>query len=272
MRGTGLTESEKWIEESVQYIRRHAPRAPHIGVILGSGLGDFAESIKTRTEISTHDIPHYPRSTVEGHKGKLVFTSLSGKDLLLLQGRVHFYESDSLATVLYPIRVAHSLGVRTLIVTNAAGAVNRSFLAGDLMIITDHLNLTNAHPIAAGDQQNRDYSPYSNHLIQKAISAAERSGILVRSGVYAGLKGPSYETAAEIEMISRMGGDAVGMSTVLEVSLASQLGMEVLGISCITNLGTGISPARLSHSEVTEVGNRVKETFARLVSSTIALI
>ena len=263
---------EDLVGESAAYIRRHAPSAPTLGIILGSGLGEFVETIPDRTEIDTHDIPHYPRSTVEGHKGRLVFTTLGGKDLVAFQGRVHFYECNSLETVLYPIRVAHQLGIRTLIVTNAAGGVNRSFSAGDLMIITDHLNLTNLSPGRVQTRETAYHPPYANRFIQKALTAATEGGILVKSGVYVGLRGPSYETAGEIEMISRIGGDAVGMSTVLEVILAAGLGMEVLGISCITNLATGIGINKLSHAEVTEVGNRVKETFARLIASTISMV
>ena len=267
-----MTVTDNQIKESVEYIRRHAPRAPRIGIILGSGLGDFVDSIQDRIEIRANDIPHYPRSTVEGHKGKLVFTSLAKRDLLAFQGRVHLYESGSPETVLYPIRVAYEIGVKVLIITNAAGAVNRSFSAGELMIITDHLNLTSERPTIQTKGKNQYYSPYSYRLIQKALAAGAETGIVLRSGVYAGLKGPSYETAVEIEMINRLGADAVGMSTVLEASLASELGMEVLGISCITNLGTGIGMNKLSHSEVTEVGNRVKKTFASLITCIISLI
>ncbi len=263
---------EGMVSDSVAYILRRAPRAPTIGIVLGSGLGDFVDDLKDRIEIPTKDIPHYPRSTVEGHKGLLVFASINGRQILAFQGRVHFYESNSIEAVLYPIRIAHLLGVKVILITNAAGAVNRSFAPGDLMVITDQMNLTNLHPTSNSHKERMGKPLYDSSLIKRALSIAEASGISVRSGVYVGLKGPSYETASEVEMIYRMGGDAVGMSTVLEVSLASQLGMDVLGISCITNLGTGIGANKLSHAEVTEVGNRVKKTFATLVSSAIAQI
>ncbi|MBX2992759.1 MAG: purine-nucleoside phosphorylase [Bacteroidetes bacterium] len=259
------------VEQSVAYIREHIALAPVIGIILGSGLGDFADALPERTVISTSAIPHYPISTIEGHKGRLVFAALNKKPILAFQGRTHFYESRSLETVLYPIRVAHALGIRTLIVTNAAGGINRTYNAGDLMILTDQINLTLKpwSPPHSASYKGVGGSVYSSNLIRKAEEAASANGISVRKGVYAGLKGPTYETAAEVEMLSRIGADAVGMSTVFEASLASSMGMEVLGISCITNLATGIGTSKLSHAEVTEVGNRVKKVFSTLVAATI---
>lgn len=262
----------KQIKESVAYVKDHARLSPTIGVILGSGLGDFVDELPDRTTISTSDIPHYPLSTVEGHKGKLVFALLGKKLILAFQGRTHFYESNTLDTVLYPVRLAHELGIKSLIVTNAAGGLNRTFRNGDLMILTDQINFTFQRVLDLPARGERSAVTYSADLIDKAERAAAANGIVVRKGVYVGLKGPSYETAAEVEMCARLGGDAVGMSTVFEASLASSLGMEVLGISCVTNLATGISPTKLNHAEVTEVGNRVKKTFARLLSSTIELM
>ncbi len=277
--------NELHVRESVEYIREHcrlapmglaplglAPMglAPRIAVILGSGLGDFADNLPNRTAISTSDIPHYPVSAVEGHKGCLAFATLNNKPILAFQGRLHFYESNSLDAVLYPIHVAQKLGIKNLIITNAAGGLNRTFLPGDLMIITDQLNMTLQR--LPGFSTKNPAPVYSPQLIAKAEEAARANAITVRKGVYVGLKGPSYETASEVEMFYRMGGDAVGMSTVFETSLAASFGMEILGISCVTNLGTGISSTKLSHGEVTEVGNRVKKTFAMLVSSTIGLI
>jgi len=263
---------ENFVRESSDFVKSRIKTAPRIGIILGSGLGDFVDGLPNTISIDTKDIPHYPQSTVEGHKGRLVFVLHSGKPLLAFQGRVHFYESNSVDTVLHPIHVAHALGVKTLIVTNAAGGINRSFSPGDLMLITDQINLTNETPRFNIDKRLSSSELYSKQLAHKTLNIAEAKGIALKSGVYVGLKGPSYETAAEIEMIRRIGGDAVGMSTVLEVSCATQLGMEVLGISCITNLGTGIGKDKLSHAEVTEVGNRVKKTFATLVSSVIEVI
>ncbi|MER3523144.1 MAG: purine-nucleoside phosphorylase [Ignavibacteria bacterium] len=264
--------NDSYLTESVRFIRNQTSLAPRIAIILGSGLGDFADNLTERTAIATSDIPHYPQSTVEGHKGRLVFAVLDEKPILAFQGRIHFYESNDLEAVLYPIRVAHAIGVKTLIVTNAAGGINRTFNAGDLMVIRDHINFTLQRLHLVDDFAIRRREIYSRHLIEQAECAAASNSIVLRKGVYVGLKGPSYETAAEIEMLTRMGGDAVGMSTVFEASLAASLGMEVLGISCITNVAAGISSSKLSHAEVTEVGNRVKTKFATLVRSTIRLL
>lgn len=257
------------VSASVQFIREHTKLKPRVAIILGSGLGDFADSLPQRTTISTEDIPHYPRSSVEGHKGKLVFAALDGVPILAFQGRIHFYETNDLEPVLYPIYLAHDLGIELLIVTNAAGGINRTFNAGDLMIITDHINLTFARFVGNQAERSAARSIYTHSLITLAEDVAVANRIAVRRGVYVGLKGPSYETAAEIEMLRRLGADAVGMSTVFETSLAASLGMRVLGISCITNLATGISGNRLSHEEVTEVGRRVRQTFARLLTAII---
>ncbi len=259
------------IAESVRYIRSITGASPKTGIILGSGLGDFADAIQGALRIPTTDIPHYPKSTVQGHKGFLVFAKLDGTEILAFQGRKHFYESASLDTVLYPILVASELGIRSLLITNAAGGINRTFVPGDLMILADQINLAFQRPPAWFPPTNSS-QVYSSRLIGLAEKAAADNRILVRKGVYVGLKGPTYETASEIQMLTRLGGDAVGMSTVFEASLASRLGIEVLGISCITNLGTGISTTKLSHEEVTEVGNTVKHTFARLVAATIRMI
>lgn len=264
--------NERIVKESVAYIREHTTLSPAIAIILGSGLGDFADNLPNVASISTSDIPHYPLSTVEGHRGKLVFAHLAKKPILAFQGRIHFYESHNLETVLYPIRVAHELGIKTLIITNAAGGVNRTFTAGDLMILTDQINFTLERLTHFSRNSGVAHEIYSPSLIAKAEQAAAANSISVRKGVYVGLKGPSYETASEVEMLARLGADAVGMSTVFETSLASSLGMQILGISCVTNLGTGISTTKLDHAEVTEVGNQVKKRFARLISSTIELI
>jgi purine-nucleoside phosphorylase len=258
------------LTQSLEYIAEHTSVVPTIAIVLGSGLGDFADSMADRIALPTAEIPGYPLSTVEGHKGQLVFGSVKAKPLLAFQGRIHFYESGELDTVLYPIRVAKELGVRSIILTNAAGGLNRTFSPGDLMVITDHINFTFGR--LKGFSSSTARCVYSERLIRKAEEAAHSSAITIRKGVYVGLKGPSYETASEVEMLTRCGGDAVGMSTVFEASLASSLGMEVLGISCITNLGTGISSAKLSHAEVTDVGNRVKATFASLIADIISLM
>lgn len=265
------SDTQSNVDISVAYLREHITLKPEIALVLGSGLGDFADSVDGRTSIPSTDIPHYPRSTVEGHKGHLVFGIMKNKPLLAFQGRIHFYESNNLDTVLYPIRTAHALGVKTLIVTNAAGGVNRSFAPGDLMLITDQVNLT-FESRRFGSSNGSKISFYDPTLGEKAREAAQQWNIALKQGVYVGVKGPSYETAAEVEMIRRIGGDAVGMSTIFEVALASSLGMRVLGISCITNLATGIGNQKLSHAEVTEVGNRVKTTFGNLLKSIIEML
>jgi purine-nucleoside phosphorylase len=256
------------LRKAIDAIREHAPFTPEIALVLGSGLGGFTDGLDRQVVIPTTSVPGYPRSTVEGHKGELVFCTIEGRRLLVFRGRVHFYESGSVDALLFPIRVAAALGNRILIITNAAGGVNRTFTPGDLMLISDQINLT-GESAPQGTTASRSLDRYDQQLIRIAESTADRIGVRVVRGVYAGLKGPTYETAAEIEMIHRIGGDAVGMSTVLEVSMAASLGMRVLGISCITNKATGTSSAKLNHEEVTIVANQVKEQFSRLLVQVI---
>jgi purine-nucleoside phosphorylase len=253
---------------AVRIIREHAPFQPEIAIVLGSGLGGFTESLVCKAAIQTASLPGYPRSTVEGHKGELVFCAASGRNLLAFRGRVHFYESGDVPALLFPVRIAAALGVRTLIITNAAGGVNRTFVPGDLMLISDHINFMGVSCQDPGGSA-RTTTPYDPQLIRIAENTADRIGVRVVRGVYAGMNGPSYETAAEIEMVHRLGADAVGMSTVLEVALASSLGIRVLGISCITNKATGTGSAKLNHEEVTVVANQVREQFSRLLTHVI---
>ena len=255
--------------DSVRFLRSRLPAPPDIALVLGSGLGDFAESLPHRLIFPSGGIPSYPRSTVEGHKGQVVFASLSGRNLIAFQGRIHLYECNDLSMVLFPVVVAAELGAGTLIVTNAAGGINRQFSPGDLMLITDQIDLTFQATGIPGDRcGNRDL--FDPALAEHASRLAGARGLPLRRGVYAAVKGPSYETAAEVEMIHRLGGDAVGMSTVKEVALAAVLGMRVLGISCITNKATGIGSSKLNHEEVTEVANRVKMDFAVLLTDCIS--
>ena len=278
------------IKESVKFIRSKVKLRPKVGIILGSGLGDFAEHFSNKKIIPNDKIPHYPRSTVVGHHGKLIFGKLGRVVVLAFQGRVHLYETGNLETVLYPIHIAKKLGIKVLIVTNAAGAVNREFKAGDLMVLTDQINLTFENPLAnfhfskTRSQRGEDPAPragpmiaecvpwrllYDIKLQQLMLRVAKEKGLSLQRGVYCGIKGPSYETAAEIEMIRRIEGDAVGMSTVNEVTLAVALGMRVAAISCITNLATGIAHEKLSHADVTEVAATVKESVSRLLKEVI---
>ncbi len=284
----------KNIDESLRYIRAHVTARPHIAVVLGSGLGDFADTLHKTQSVETKNIPHYPRSTVIGHQGKLVFGNLERVPLLAFQGRVHFYETGTIETILYPIRIAHALGVKTLLVTNAAGGVSRKFKPGDLMLIEDQINLTFEKPgrglrfafwdLSCYDEprkknpsgkfaiNNPQFEIYDKSLQALILRTAKLTKTPLKSGVYMGVKGPSYETAAEIRMARDIGADAVGMSTVNEVSLAVTLGMRVAGISCITNLATGISKEKLSHAEVTEVANMAKKDFTALLQRVLKAI
>lgn len=264
------------LQESIAYLKSKISIKPKIAVVLGSGLGDFAKQIKNPITIPTSEIPHYPVSTVPGHAGKIIFGKLenSGRqsdELIIFQGRVHLYESNDVKKVVYPIKVAAELGVRQLIVTNAAGGINRNFDSGTLMFIRDYINLTGENPLIGMKMSDisRKNPSLSTSLLTKAKSIAVKNGISTKEGVYCWTKGPTYETAAEIRMMASMGADAVGMSTVPEIIVAHQFGIEILGISCITNMATGISPTKLSHEEVTETANRVKNDFTNLINEII---
>jgi len=265
-----MTQLEDKLRSSVDFIRGQLVSSSEIGLVLGSGLGDLLDALPVEAMIATADIPHYPRPSTEGHKGRLLVLKAGERRLLVFQGRTHFYEHNDIDAVLYPVHVAQRLGLKTLVVTNAAGGVNRTFRAGDIMVIVDQINLTAIPFTEEGVSSNRNASPYSNRLIEKTLALSASVGIPVRTGVYAGVKGPSYETAGEVEMIRRLGGDAVGMSTVLEVSFASRIGIEVLGISCISNLATGVGSSKLSHQEVTEVGKQMKQTLGALLTMLIS--
>ncbi|RCK76698.1 MAG: Purine nucleoside phosphorylase [Ignavibacteriae bacterium] len=262
-------DNKKKLIETIHFIRTKTNIKPKCAIILGSGLGDFAEYLENKDVIQNSDIPHYPKSTVVGHKGKLVFGFLNKKPILAFQGRIHYYETGDLNTILYPILVAHRLGIRKIILTNAAGGVNRNFHPGDLMLIKDHINLTfeTAYSVLQESKYSLKGYVYDKDLIKTAVDIADEKNIPLREGIYVGVKGPSYETASEIEMIRRIGGDAVGMSTVNEATLASLLGMKVIGISCITNYATGVTNLKLSHAEVTEVANKVKHRFSELIKA-----
>ncbi len=258
------------IEEAAEYLRRHLPGVPDTAIILGSGLGEFADTLEQKSAIATQDVPHYPLPTVPGHGGRLVAGRVAGTQVLVLQGRVHYYESGDLGSVLFPIRVLHALGTRTLLLTNAAGGINPQLEPGDLMVITGQLDMTGLR--LPGALQRGLHEPYNSALADLLVSVAEESSIPLKKGVYAGVKGPSYETASEIRMVRMSGGDAVGMSTVLEAAEGSHLGMRVAGISCITNKSTGLGPGRLDHREVTEVADRVKGVLVKLLSAFVAAL
>lgn len=263
------------LEEAKRYIEDKTTLNPEVGLILGSGLGVLADTLEERVTIPYGDIPHFPVSTVEGHAGELLIGMAGGRPVVMMSGRFHLYEGYSPDTVTFPVRVMKAMGVRQLLVTNSAGGINTRFKPGDLMLITDHLNLTGQNPLAGPNEARLgprfpDMSEaYSKRLRNVAREAAGQLGIELREGVYAGLLGPSYETPAEIRMLRQLGADAVGMSTVLEVIAARHAGLEVLGISCITNMAAGILDQPLSHDEVVETAARVRETFLELVRAII---
>ena len=250
-------------------------RTPAAGIILGSGLGRLAERIGGARHVAFRDVPGFPAATVAGHRGELIAGELAGRPVVALAGRFHLYEGHHPALAAFPVRVLHALGATTLFVSNAAGGVRRTFRAGDLMLIADHINLMWRNPLVGpvepGDPRFPDMSePYSRPLATTLRGAALAAGVPLQEGVYAGLLGPSYETPAEVRMLERLGADAVGMSTVPEVIVAQALGMRVAGVSCITNLAAGISPHRLSHDEVLETTQQVADRFERLVTELVA--
>ncbi len=249
-----------------------------VGIILGSGLGDYADALKDAKKIAYRDIPGFPVSTVAGHAGEWYAGELYGKRVCMMRGRFHYYEGYTLKEVTLPVRVMRELGVETLIVTNAAGSVNTGYCPGDLMVISDLINMTGANPLFGANLDA--YGPrfpdmsyaFDPALRKLAIDAAAGLGIRVREGVYAQMPGPCYETPAEIRMLRTLGADAVGMSTVPEVIVARHCGMRVLGISCLTNMAAGILEQPLSHAEVMETGERVKGDFRRLLDAVVAAL
>ena len=256
--------------DAVRRIRRHDDRRPEIALVLGSGLGPLAETLEEARSWTAADLPGYPVSTVEGHRGELVLGRLEGRTVLVVRGRVHAYEGGSLRAVAFPIRLAHALGAGRLIVTNAAGGIDPGLTPGTLMFIDDHISLGFGNPLTgpvdAGAPRFPDMSaPYDRAWTDRAERLALAEGIPTRRGVYLWTLGPSYETKAEIRFFARIGADAVGMSTVPEVIQARALGMRVLGLSTITNPAAGLEPAPLDHADVLAVGARIRDRLERLV-------
>jgi purine-nucleoside phosphorylase len=254
--------------------RRLNGRRPTVAVVLGSGLGFLEEKVEAAIRIPYEEIPGFPRPTVPGHEGRLVSGRLSGRDVLVQSGRFHMYEGHSAETCALPVRVFASIGVRTLILTNAAGGIRRTFAPGTLMLIADHVNLTFRNPLTGpvfpGEERFPDMSdPYDRALREIARQVARRRHVALDEGVYAGLLGPSYETPAEVRMLERLGIDAVGMSTVVEVIAARARGISCLGISTVTNAAAGIGATKLSHREVMEAAEAVKDDLAGLIQGII---
>jgi purine-nucleoside phosphorylase len=258
------------MQEAIGYLRERVTRAPAAVLVLGSGLGGLADEIVDAVRVPYADIPGFPRSTVTGHAGALVAGILNGVEVVAMQGRFHLYEGWDAADVAFPIRVLGALGAELLLLTNAAGGLRAGMEPGDLMLISDHINLTGRNPLV-GPVQGREErfpdmsEPYDAELRRAVEAVALELRIPLTQGVYAALLGPSYETPAEVRMLRVLGADAVGMSTVPEVLVARALGMRVVGISCITNLASGLGGAALSHAEVMEVGAGVRDRLASLV-------
>ncbi|HEY0565660.1 MAG TPA: purine-nucleoside phosphorylase [Terriglobales bacterium] len=260
-------------ERAAEYIRSKTALRSHIAIVLGSGLGAFADELKDATKIPYADIPGFPRSTAEGHVGRLVVGTVDGLAIAAMQGRVHLYEGHSLEDVTFPMRVFGRLGIRAAILTNAAGGIGSDMVPGCLMVLSDHINLQGTNPlVGANDARFGVRFPdmadaYAEKYRSVALSKGRKLGIPMYEGVYAALTGPSYETAAEIRMLRTLGADAVGMSTVPEVIVARHMGIKCLAISCITNVHGGLKSEKLTHEEVLDIGNRVRGQFVALIKS-----
>ena len=263
------------IEEAAQYVSSIAKQKLEIGIVLGSGLGSMADEIQNGVAIPYADIPGSPSSTAPGHKGELILGELGGRGCVAMRGRFHFYEGYSMNQVVFLVRVMATIGVRSLILTNAAGGVNRAMRPGDLMLITDHIGLDSDSPLRGpnfemlGPRFNDQTHVYDPEYLRLARTVASGLNILLREGIYYYAKGPSYETPAEIRAIGILGGDAVGMSTVPEAVCANHAGMRGLGISCITNMAAGIVDGALNHDEVLSIGQAVSGKAALLVKTMI---
>ncbi|MCD2345145.1 purine-nucleoside phosphorylase [Clostridium guangxiense] len=266
------------ILEASKYIKEQISISPKIGIILGSGLGDLARAASESKIIKYKDVPHFPISTVKGHAGQFVFGKLDGAEVVMMEGRFHYYEGNRMEDLSLPIYVMKTLGIEKIIVTNAAGGVNTKFKPGDLMIIRDHINFTGNNPLIGKniDEMGERFPDMSNAYDKKLIEIVKKVAndfeIDVVEGTYFMMTGPSYETPAEIRMIRILGGDAVGMSTVPEVIAANHCKIKVIGISCITNMAAGILDEPLNHKEVIETSNKVKDKFSKLVRGIISEI
>ena len=272
-----MTLQEK-ILSAAQFLRSRIPFTPEIALVLGSGLGDFADSLEDSVRIPYADIPNFPQPTVEGHTGAFVFGHKQGRQVVALQGRLHYYEGFTQQELTLPIRVLAAIGIKSLVLTNAAGGVNLNFHPGDLMLIADHINFSGSNPLIG---PNLDAFgprfPDVSDLYPKALRAAirekaEAAGIALQQGVYLMYSGPNYETPAEIRAFRLLGADAVGMSTVPEALVAGHCGLQVVGISCITNMAAGVLPVKLSHAEVMETANLVHDKFHKLVDLILTVL
>ena len=265
-------------QRAAKYILSKSRLRPKIGIVLGSGLGAFADELTDTIHVPYEKIPGFPKPTVDGHAGRLVIGKVNEIPVAVMQGRVHFYEGYSAGEVAYPMRVLRQIGIQTAVLTNAAGAINLNFSPGALVVIRDHLNLNGMNPLVGPNDirfgaRFPDMSEaYCKRYREIALAEGSKLGLNVKEGVYAAFSGPSFETPAEIRYLRTIGADMVGMSTVPEVIIARHMGIRVLGISCVTNMAAGILDQLLSHAEVVETGERVKVQFAALLRSVIPLI
>lgn len=264
----------KKIQETASWLKERMKTSPKTAIILGTGLGQLASEITDSYEFPYQDIPNFPVSTVEGHSGKLIFGKLGGKDIMAMQGRFHYYEGYDMKEVTFPERVMYELGIETLFVSNAAGGMNPSFIIGDLMIIDDHINFFPEHPLhgknfPTGPRFPDMHEAYDKNLRQLADDIAKEKNIRVVHGVYVGVQGPTFETPAEYSMYHRLGGDAVGMSTVPEVIVARHCGIKVFGMSIITDLGIEGKPVEVSHEEVQEAANKAQPLMTEIMREII---
>ncbi len=261
------------IQETLQFIKTKTQFKPKIGVILGSGLGAFVQEIQTELILPFEQIPHFMPTTVEGHKGNLIFGKVGEKDIVALQGRNHYYEGHSMDMVVFPTRVMALLGIEVLVLTNSAGGLGDGMQAGDFMVIEDHINLMGANPLMGPNI--KEFGPrfpdmteaYDHKLVAKMETQLKKQNIRYHKGVYGGLSGPTYETPAEVRHLKMIGCSAVGMSTVPESIAANHLGLRVAALSCITNLAAGISKNKLSHVEVTDTAKRVEKDFSEFLKN-----
>lgn len=262
----------------IKIIREKTDFVPEVGLILGSGLGDYAERIENKIIIPYSELPEFPVSTVAGHAGQFVLGDINGRKVIAMQGRVHYYEGYSQRTITMPVRIMNNLGVDKMIITNAAGGVNKEFKPGTLMMINDHINLSGSNPLIGHNPEEFGArfpdmtTVYEEEYRENLKKLALEEGITLEDGVYMMLSGPSYETPAEVRMVRNLGADAVGMSTVPEGIVCSQMGMKVLGISCITNCAAGILDQPLNHAEVVETANRVKAEFVKVVDIALSKV
>ena len=262
-------------EATAAFIQKQIRNTPRVGIILGSGLGELTDTLEKETQIGYSDIPNFPVSTVQGHNGCLFFGKIGNVDVMLMAGRFHYYEGYSMEEVTFPVRVMKALGVKTLIVSNAAGGTNPGFTIGDLMIVKDHINLFPEHPLRGHNDERLgtrfpDMSQaYDHNLIELAKKIAAEKNIIVRTGIYIGLQGPTFETPAEYKWLHTIGGDAVGMSTVPEVIVARHAGMRVFAVSVITDIGISDIPITITHEEVLEAAHAAAPKMADLVTGLV---